>query len=242
MAILRFVTHPQVRISADVPIPRWGLSDIGRARAEALTKQPWLAETTRLISSGETKALETAAIVAAAIGQTIEVREQLHENDRSATGFVPSDRFEVLADAFFAHPAKSVEGWETAHAAQQRIVHATADLRTCDTHNTHKPNTHKPNTHTHDTHKHDTHKPNTHKPNTHTHDTQSNAQTNEGDILIIGHGAVGTLLLCHLLRIPITRIEDQVGGEAAPGGGNYWSYDCATQTILHRWRPIDPDQ
>jgi broad specificity phosphatase PhoE len=209
MAILRFVTHPQVRISADIPVPRWGLNEIGRARAEALTKQPWLAATTRLISSGETKALETAAIVAAAIGQTIEVREQLHENDRSSTGFVPPDRFETLADAFFANPNESVEGWETAHAAQQRIVHATADLRTYDTH--HPPDT-------------------THHPET---------PNYKSDILIIGHGAVGTLLLCHLLRIPFTRAEDQVGGEAAPGGGNYWSYDRATQTILHRWRPIE---
>jgi broad specificity phosphatase PhoE len=193
MAILRFVTHPQVRISADIPVPRWGLNDIGRARAEALTKQPWLATTTRLISSAETKALETAAIIAAANGLTIEVREQFHENDRSSTGFVPPDRFEVLADAFFANPNESVEGWETANTAQQRIKRATADLRT----------------------------------------------NNQGDIVIIAHGAVGTLLLCDLLRIPITRTEDQVGGEAAPGGGNYWSYDQASQTVLHRWRPID---
>jgi broad specificity phosphatase PhoE len=136
MAILRFVTHPQVRISADIPVPRWGLSDIGRTRAKLLAKQPWLADTTRLISSDETKALETASIIAAAIGRTIEVREQLHENDRSSTGFVPPDRFEMLADAFFAHPHESVEGWETAHTAQQRIIDATADLRTYDTHRT----------------------------------------------------------------------------------------------------------
>jgi broad specificity phosphatase PhoE len=200
MAILRFVTHPQVRISAEIPVSRWGLSDIGRRRAEALAKQPWLANTTRLISSGETKALETAAIVATAIGRTIEVRERLHENDRSSTGFVPPDRFETLADAFFANPNESIEGWETAYDAQQRIIHATADLRT------HAP---------------------------------AITTTNEGDILVIGHGAVGTLLLCDLLRIPITRIEDQVGGNAAPGGGNYWSFDRTNQTILHRWRPID---
>ena len=110
MSLLRFVTHPQVRISAEIAVPRWGLSDAGRMRARALSHQPWLASTTRLVSSGETKALETAAVVAAATGLAIEVRDDAHENDRSATGFVEPERFEVLADAFFAKPDQSVEG------------------------------------------------------------------------------------------------------------------------------------
>jgi broad specificity phosphatase PhoE len=129
MGILRFVTHPQVRISADIPVPLWGLSDVGRTRAYQLSTQPWLATTTRLISSAETKALETA----------------------------------------------------------------TGDLLT----------------------------------------------NRRGDILVIAHGAVGTLLLCDLLGIAISRSEDQVGGEAAPGGGNYWSFDQQTKTIRHRWKSID---
>jgi hypothetical protein len=40
----------------------------------------------------ETKALETAAIIAIATGLRIEIRHDLHENDRSSTGFVPPDR------------------------------------------------------------------------------------------------------------------------------------------------------
>ena len=26
---------------------------------------------------------------------------------------------------------------------------------------------------------------------------------------------------------------------AAAGGGNYWTFDRTTQTVVHRWRPID---
>jgi broad specificity phosphatase PhoE len=193
VGFLRFVTHPQVRISADVPVPRWGLTDVGRLRAEAMLTQPWLARTTRLLSSGETKALETAAIVATARGLPIEVRHDLHENDRSATGFVPAEQFEILADAFFGHPNQSVRGWETSAAAQARVKSATADL----------------------------------------------LEDGDGDFLVVGHGAVGTLLLCDLLGIAINRAEDQVGGDAAPGGGNYWTFDRATATVVHRWRPID---
>jgi broad specificity phosphatase PhoE len=193
MGLLRFVTHPQVRISGEIPVPFWGLSDLGRSRVEALVKQPWWAQTSRLISSGETKALETAAIIAIATGLGIEVRHDLHENDRSSTGFVPPQRFEQLADAFFREPTKSVEGWETASAAQARVKAATEDL----------------------------------------------LEDNENDILIVAHGAVGTLLLCDLLGVPITRSEDQLGGEAAPGGGNYWTFDRSTGKVLHRWRPIE---
>jgi broad specificity phosphatase PhoE len=193
VAVLRFLTHPNVRISADIPVPLWGLSDRGRTRTAAGLDQQWLATTDRLVSSAETKALETAAIIAVKTGLPVEVREALHENDRSSTGFVPPDRFEVLADAFFAHPTASVEGWETSAAAQQRIVGATADLFV----------------------------------------------PAKGDVLVVAHGAVGTLLLCHLFGFEISRSEDQVGADAAPGGGNYWSYDLTARTVLHRWRPFD---
>ena len=48
----------------------------------------------------------------------------LGEIDRSATGYLPLDEFEVVVDAFFADPGRSVRGWERAVDAQARIVHA----------------------------------------------------------------------------------------------------------------------
>ena len=30
--IVRYLTHPQVQIDPDVPVPQWGLSPVGRAR------------------------------------------------------------------------------------------------------------------------------------------------------------------------------------------------------------------
>jgi broad specificity phosphatase PhoE len=56
----------------------------------------------------------------------VEVRPGLHENDRSATGYLPRDEFEATADAFFGQPDVSVRGWETARDAQARIVAALA--------------------------------------------------------------------------------------------------------------------
>mgnify|MGYP002345567593 FL=1 len=48
----------------------------------------------------------------------------MHENDRSATGFLDPRAFEAAADRFFAHPDQSFEGWERASDAQARIVAA----------------------------------------------------------------------------------------------------------------------
>jgi broad specificity phosphatase PhoE len=117
-----YITHPQVRIDPAVPVPRWGLSDIGRARAETAATQPWIRQLGRIVSSDETKAIELAEILAEAAGVKVEIVEEAHENDRSATGFLPPPEFEKAADWFFAHPEESFHGWERATDAQARIV------------------------------------------------------------------------------------------------------------------------
>lgn len=75
-------------------------------------------------SSAETKALESAGILAAALAVTSRVEPDLHENDRSATGYLPPPEFEQVADAFFANPEVSIRGWERAADAQARIAAA----------------------------------------------------------------------------------------------------------------------
>lgn len=122
MPILYYVTHPQVQVDAKIPVPEWGLSDIGRARAFAMLDQPWVASIRRIVSSAERKAFETAEILATHLRLAVEVRERMHENDRSATGFLPPLEFEAVADQFFANPHQSVRGWERAIDAQHRIV------------------------------------------------------------------------------------------------------------------------
>ncbi|TPI16414.1 histidine phosphatase family protein [Mesorhizobium sp. B4-1-3] len=122
MPIAYYITHPQVRIDANVPVPEWGLSDIGRARAVAMLDQPWIGSIGRIVSSAERKAIETAEILADHLGLAVEVRERMLENDRSATGFLPPPEFEAAADQFFANPHESIRGWERAIDAQSRIV------------------------------------------------------------------------------------------------------------------------
>ena len=132
MTKLRYITHPEVTVDPSVAVTRWNLSPVGLARAHAIVRQPWASAIGRIVSSTEAKAVQTATILSEHLGISIEIREDLGENDRSATGFVAPTRFEALADAFFAEPTRSVAGWERADDAQRRIVAGLADLLDAD--------------------------------------------------------------------------------------------------------------
>lgn len=61
------------------------------------------------------------------------------------------------------------------------------------------------------------------------------ASPDGGDIAIVAHGGVGTLLLCHLRGDAIGRQHDQ----PANNGGNYFAFDAVTGRPLHGWKVID---
>jgi broad specificity phosphatase PhoE len=124
MPTVFFVTHPEVVVDPSVPVPQWGLSPRGQERMAAFAQSPVVAQLAAVWSSAETKAVEAAAILADPLGLSPGVEEDLHENDRSATGFLPPLEFEQVANAFFAAPQESVRGWERAIDAQARVAAA----------------------------------------------------------------------------------------------------------------------
>jgi broad specificity phosphatase PhoE len=128
VGLVHYISHPQVAVDPAVDVTRWGLSEQGRARARLMTTRPWVAGIRRIVTSEETKALETAAVLAAALGVDVEPRPETGEIDRSAAGFLPPSEFEAVADACFARPDESARGWERAIDAQRRIVDALADV------------------------------------------------------------------------------------------------------------------
>jgi broad specificity phosphatase PhoE len=191
LRFVRYLTHPQVLIEPLKDVRRWSLNSVGSARVSALAARLGvLSQTHRVISSDETKALETAGPLALALGVKLEIRAQMHENDRSATGFLPPEEFEEVADKFFAEPSKSVRGWETAKAAQRRIL---AEVHAC------------------------------------------LEGPQDGDVLFVGHGGVGTLLFCALADVGIDRRFDQ-----GPGGGGCWfEFSLVGRKPLQGWQPME---
>jgi broad specificity phosphatase PhoE len=187
---LYFITHPNVVISRDVPVPEWPLSELGRQRMRAGLKQPWVRDLTAVYCSTEQKAIDGAEILADHLGLGFSKVEALGENDRSATGFLPPDEFERVADQFFASPEVSVRGWERAIDAQSRVVRAIEEIAVTRT---------------------------------------------QGAIAIVSHGAVGTLLWCHLAGEPIARRRDQPPN----GGGNYYPFTLSPRRVFGGWRAFD---
>jgi len=127
-SLLHYISHPEVRIEPEVPVPGWGLSEVGQRRIRILADRPWLADIGRVVSSDETKAIEAATVLAERLGLAVEVRAATGETDRSATGYVTHERHEELAARYFAEPEVSAAGWERAVDSQRRVVEALADL------------------------------------------------------------------------------------------------------------------
>lgn len=185
------VTHPNVQISREVSVPRWPLSQRGRERMQQSLALPWVAQVQAIYCSTEQKAIDGAQILADHLGLPFTQVEDLGENDRSATGFLPPDEFEKVADAFFANPTESVRGWERAVDAQSRMVGAVRAIAEAE---------------------------------------------GSREVVIVAHGAVGTLLYCHLAGEAISRRWDQPPN----GGGNWFRFDWQPPRVDGWWRPIDP--
>lgn len=189
MATVLVVTHPEVLVEPATPVPQWRLSARGVDRMRVFASSPPVAAVRSIWCSNETKALDAAAVLAAELSAPVRTEADLHENDRSATGYLPPDQFEAMADAFFTRPEEGVRGWERAVDAQARMVAAVHRIL---------------------------------------------ATAPAGDVAIVTHGAVGTLLLCKMLGEPISRARDQAHQ------GCYWSFDRETGRVLHPWRSVAP--
>jgi broad specificity phosphatase PhoE len=59
------------------------------------------------------------------------------------------------------------------------------------------------------------------------------AQHQGGDLALVCHGGVATLLRCALLGVPISRALDQ------PSAGCVWRFDVATRQVLTEWERIE---
>ena len=178
-------------MDATIPVPLWPLSDIGKERHRQFHSHPVLSKVTSVYSSEERKAQDAAKLLSDYKKLHYQTVYDLHENDRSATGFLEPEEFERVASEFFRYPKQSIRGWERAIDAQKRTVECVQNILDKD-------------------------------------DTS-------GDIALLGHGGVGTLLMCHLAKVNISRTYDQPGA----GGGNYFAFDFEGHLIINQWTSID---
>jgi broad specificity phosphatase PhoE len=121
---LVLVRHAAVEIDPAVLPALWQLSDEGRAAARALAREPVWRQVTRIFSSPESKAHETAQIIAGANGITVTVVEELREVERPANQWFDASfpgSYPAAVAAYLSARNDSLHGWEAPAIAQSRI-------------------------------------------------------------------------------------------------------------------------
>ena len=129
MATAYVFTPTQMRVDPAAPVRDWRLSDEGRARVLRVVGAPWVARVTRVVTSTEYSVIETANMFARRLDLPVEFRPELDDSRRPSSAFLPVNEFDRMLDAFFSRPEEGARlGWESAVAAQRRIVAAVDSL------------------------------------------------------------------------------------------------------------------
>jgi broad specificity phosphatase PhoE len=123
---LILVRHGRPLIDPDKAPTTWPLCPDGVAAVEKLAGRLAAYAPSAIVSSPEPKALETAQIIAAALGLAVEVDAGLHEHKRPALSFGTEEAFRQKIAQVFAEPRKPVAGGESAHEACVRLEAALA--------------------------------------------------------------------------------------------------------------------
>ncbi len=121
---LILVKHSLPDVIESIPARDWRLSEEGRARAKRLAERLQSHHPEVIVSSAETKAMETAEIAANYLGLVVQVVEGLHEHDRGETPYLSREGFQRAVREFFAKPDALVFGSETANQAYTRFSEA----------------------------------------------------------------------------------------------------------------------
>ena len=121
---LILVKHARPRQAEGVSPHDWELSEVGKVSCTTLAERlrPWRPEV--IVSSRETKAGQTAELVAGALGVPWHLMDGLQEHDRSNVPIMRTGEFISSMAQFFRVRDALVLGDETAEEAEGRIVAA----------------------------------------------------------------------------------------------------------------------
>lgn len=128
MKRLILIKHSMPEIVASVPAAEWHLGEEGVRRARRFAAQVDPGRATRVYSSVEPKAVETASVLASAWNLPLEPRAGLHEHERPEAQLVPKELFEARVRELFERPADRVFGAESAREVLRRFTRAVLPI------------------------------------------------------------------------------------------------------------------
>lgn len=131
MPNLVFIRHSQTQPNPNIPSRLWPLTEEGRRRCKPLTEQLISYDLDVIVTSNESKAIETGELVAQKLEIPCRVMENFHEHAReSAPYFDTKEEFLEAIDNLFSRPDELVFGDETALQASERFTGAVESVLT----------------------------------------------------------------------------------------------------------------
>ena len=121
MTTLILVKHSLPQIEPGKPASEWSLSEEGRKRSVRLAERLAQYKLQHIFSSTETKAKQTAAIIAKRMDVPHEVVQGLHEHERRNFPIVSEEAYRAAAASLFQNPEHLIFGDETALQAGERF-------------------------------------------------------------------------------------------------------------------------
>lgn len=123
------IRHSQSALDLNRPAAEWPLSLTGRSRATQFAATIADYAPTYLYSSSETKAQETAALIAANLDIPTLSWPGLQEHDRRQVTQMPADEFQANVKALLQKPTEQIFGGESGAQVVSRFEGALAELR-----------------------------------------------------------------------------------------------------------------
>ncbi|MCS7034954.1 MAG: phosphoglycerate mutase family protein [Phycisphaerae bacterium] len=125
---LVLIKHARPIVNPSDPPELWPLSEQGRTDATRLAEALAGSGIGRIFHSRETKASETARILADRLRVPVAPRDRLHEHDRSNVPHMRSADFISYIELFFRKPGELVLGKETADQCLKRFSDAVDSI------------------------------------------------------------------------------------------------------------------
>jgi broad specificity phosphatase PhoE len=125
MRRLHLIRHGPVLVDLRRPPSQWELEPGACEAVAKLALEARGGGLRRIVSSEETKAVQTARTLAAVLGVPVEIRPGLEEHHRLREQHIPSDDdFRKAMAGLFSRPSQVVLGTESAAAALERFHRA----------------------------------------------------------------------------------------------------------------------
>ncbi len=128
MPKLVLIKHAKPLVDPSKTSRDWKLSEAGREQSLQMIDLMRGFDLTKIVSSDEPKAIETAKIIADGLAIESDIGTDLHEHDRNNVPHMRTPEFISAMAQLFKEPQRLVLGSETGRAAGDRIARAIDDV------------------------------------------------------------------------------------------------------------------